>query len=171
MTTLQEGERKWVRGRKSGPASRSGRGKKLGLEISHFKSGHKEARKRNGRQFSLGGEFSRLNIASLALASMDMTPVVWRPRRTRSTETLLQASAEVQLLDAETLFLDRIKFNTDLNPANPRTIYVSNVFFNCSAKELKGGIAGFDNFFKLFLRIFTSLLQNLSPALIGAHLG
>ena len=25
----------------------------------------------------LGGEFSRLNIASLALASMDMTPVVW----------------------------------------------------------------------------------------------
>ena len=55
-------------------------GKKLGLEISHFKSGHKEARKRNGRQFSLGGEFSRLNIASLALASMDMTPVVWRPR-------------------------------------------------------------------------------------------
>ena len=79
MTTLQEEERKWVRGRKSGPASRSGRGKKLGLEISHFKSGHKEARKRNGRQFSLGGEFSRLNIASLALASMDMTPVVWRP--------------------------------------------------------------------------------------------
>ena len=80
MTTLQEGERKWVRGRKSGPASRSGCGKKLGLEISHFKSGHKEARKRNGRQFSLGGEFSRLNIASLALASMDMTPVVWRPK-------------------------------------------------------------------------------------------
>ena len=29
-------------------------GKKFGLEISHFKSGHKEARKRNGRHFSRG---------------------------------------------------------------------------------------------------------------------
>ena len=74
---LQEGERKWVRGRKSGPAPvRPARAKSSKFHISSL---NKE-RKRNGCHFSQFSGLSRLSIALLALASMDTTPVVWRPK-------------------------------------------------------------------------------------------
>ena len=65
---------------------RSGcRGKKLGLEISHFKSEQGEQEEKWAPLFSGRGRrpfsgLSRLSTASLALASMDMTAVVWRPK-------------------------------------------------------------------------------------------
>ena len=68
-------------GRKSGPVSVRTTDKKPSLEISS----RNKAGKRNGRHLSRGGRrpfsgSSRLSIASVALESRDMTPVVWRPK-------------------------------------------------------------------------------------------
>ena len=66
-------------------------------------------------------EFSRLNIASLALASMDMTPVVWRPKEKIE---VLNTVASLSGIATETLLWNRIKFNTDWTLSSPNQFTV-----------------------------------------------
>ena len=64
-----------------GKEVRASPGQAAGAKSSkfHISSLNKE-RKRNGCHFSQFSGLSRLSIVSVALASLDTTPVVWRPK-------------------------------------------------------------------------------------------